>query len=166
MLLLVGLLAALFVAINVGVRAFDGTVFDDPPESYATYRGDGATFRYPKGWQVTEADRSVTVSPSPRRPGGPVIVLTWMLAPKDGSVASEAARRLLGTEPFEENAYEIDVPRASAADAVAKRRTGERWRATAVAIPRGPSVYVLTARDEVDGPRDARVIAGTLRLTG
>jgi hypothetical protein len=166
LLILVVLLAGLVAAVAVAASVLDGTVFDDPPDSYATYRGDGLTFRHPPGWQVTRAGQRVTVAPPARSDGGPLIVLTRVRAHDPRRAASDAAHRLVRGVPIGLTEYEIDVPRAVSYDVVGKRRNGESWRATAVAVPRGDSTYVLTARDEADGPRDARIIAGTLRVAG
>ena len=139
----------------------------EPPDSYATFRDAERSFRHPPGWRATRgADGMIVVC----GPGGDVALLRGFgTARQAEEFTSRTARRLLGREADPPTRYDLDVPGAerSYLEDVEHIRRGEpRLRVSAAVAETGAgSTVVLAVRTPIaDDSRDARMIAGSLRL--
>lgn len=170
------LCAAGFVLIfGLFLWSYNGTVFDEVPDDYATYRGGGVEFRYPPGWRVTgdPAKRLVL------RPAGwkgerlrPVIVLQRYAGTGDPALrrADRDVARLVQGSRLHITPYELDVPgsdESAASSTEVKARNGKVHSITTATATRAGTLTALTVRGRVtDGADNPRNVAGTLKLTG
>ena len=165
------LLSALGLAAIFVVAAFALTAATryppEAPDAYATFRDGDVSFRQPPGWRASRRDDGAV---EVRGPGGDVAILRGFARREPRARSSPGPRAGCSGGPFMGTTqYELDVPGAQRSSLLDQTRTrpGEprlRVSAAFAETEDGDTVVLAVRTGIADDSRDARMIAGSLRL--